>query len=242
MPGGGNLDVAVTYGYDHYNTYVFGTEEQAQDLTTQSINAFLEYGTSDQFSLVLTIPYLWIDDTNRGLQDGSFHLKFRNLYRQKENGDLSLITALGLTFPFSNYPTDTETPIGIRATVFNARFNLQKRWQNGIFLFMQSGLDFRLIPDALASIPTLLRFGYGNSRIYLDGWIENFYTFEAGVDDRIQGGSGSRWWRVGGTVYVSLIPALGIVFNADHFLSGNNVGLSNRLGSGIVYKFRRKSG
>lgn len=240
MPGGGNLDLAFSYAYDSYDTYLFGDEARDQKLITRSVNLFLEYGTSDQFSLLLTVPYLWIDDTNQGLQDGSFYLKFRNMYKQNDKGTFSAITALGMTFPFSNYPTSTETPIGIKATTFNARFNLQYRGNQGWFVFLQSGLDYRLIPNALASLPTLFRVGYGGRWIYVDGWLENFYTFNAGSDDRIQGGSGSSWWRFGATFYVSIVPSFGLVFNYARFLSGRNIGLSDRLGAGFVYKFIRK--
>ncbi len=180
--------------------------------------------------------YLWIDEINKGLQDGSFFLKFRNLYQPKPSGSLSLITAIGLTFPFSNYRIDTETPIGQKNTVFHARLNLQYQGNKGFFFSLQSGLDFRLIPDALASLPTLLRFGYGGKRIYLDAWVENLYTFNAGVDGRIQGGSGSNWWRLGGTLYVPILPELGAVANVAHFLSGRNIGLSTRWGAGLVVK------
>lgn len=236
MPGAGNLDLAVTYGYDSYDIYLFGDERQSQDLVTQSASLFVEYGSSERFSLLLNIPYIWIDKSNQGLQDGSFYLKFQNLHQRKKSGSLSLITAIGLTFPLSNYNIDTETPIGQKNTVFNARLNMQYGGDKGFFFSLQSGLDFQLIPDALASLPTLFRVGYGGRWIYLDAWMENVYTFNAGVDDRIQGGSGSNWWRVGGTVYVPILPQLGAVANVAHFLSGRNIGLSTRWGAGLVIK------
>ncbi len=241
MPGARSTDLALSYGYDAYRTYVFGSEPRAQAVSTQSMNLFAEHGFSRDFSLLVNLPFLWIDPTNRGLQDGSLYLKYRNLYRRRTSGSWNLITGLGLTFPLSNYPVDTETPIGQKAVFFHGRLTAQYRFDHGLFFMGQTGVDFRLLPEALFALPLQFRMGYGYGRFYGDIWLEFLRSLNAGVDEDIQGGAGSSWVRVGATLYVELLKNLGLVGQWASFLRGENIGLSTRFGLGLVVKLRPRT-
>ena len=118
MTGDATTDLAFSYSYESYNSYFFGQEKQAISNEISSASLFLEHGFNDSFGLVFTLPYLWIDEINRGIQDGIIAIKYRNTHKKFEKSNLSMITAVGVSFPMSAYPKDTENPIGIRATHF----------------------------------------------------------------------------------------------------------------------------
>lgn len=236
MPGRKNTDIALAYSVDSYSTYLFGEERRDQSVTTRSAALFLERGFSDSFSLVLNVPYLWIDEENRGLQDGQVFIKYRNQYKEYPLGNLSLITAVGLSFPFSSYPKDTETPIGEGAAVFQGRFLIQYNFDSGLFFHLQSGFNFRFIPEAQSSWPVLFRTGFGAPRFYVEAWLELLRTFNAGIDTQILGGAGSNWVKAGGTIYIPIIQQLGVFVGGSRIFSGRNIGLSNRINAGLVVK------
>ena len=240
MPGKKSWDFALSYGAESYNDYLFGDEKRTLENQNQSVSLFVERGFSDSFSLVLSLPYVHIDDINQGLQDGNLFIKYRNKNKYYEKGNLSLISAVGASFPFSNYPNDTETPIGERAVLFQGRFLAQYNFNSGFFLHLQSGINFRIIPSAQSSLPVLFRAGFGSRKIYVDGWIEWFKTFNSGVDTAVFGGAGSDWTKIGLTLYYSITPSIGVVANGSYTTGGRNIGLASRWGAGVVYKLRKK--
>lgn len=240
MPEKGVADIALGYATETFNTYLFGAEKEARPLTTESLNLFIEHGLREHFSLVATIPYLWIDEENRGLQDGGLFLKYRNEHRQSAKGYLNLITSLGLSFPLSGYPKDTPTPLGLRAINFQSRFQGQYVSYNGWFFQLQSGIDFQFLQELLPAIPILFRTGYGARRYFAEGWIESYNTLNSGVDTRVSGGSGARWLRIGGTLYLPVVDNFGIVLGGARILSGRNIGLSARWNAGLVYRWDRR--
>ncbi len=236
MSGRGHTDFALNYGYESYNTYKFGDDAQNIETITRSLSLFIEKGLTDTMSLVFTVPYLVVDSDNRGVQDGILALKYRNSYKRALHSQRSYITSVGLSTPLSGYPTDTERPIGVRATVFQGRFLGQFQWDSGLFLHLQSGFDFRISPDAQTALPIVARIGWAGRRIYLETWWELQHAFNSGVDQQIAGGAGSSWRRIGGTFYYALHPKFGVLIGGAHFLNGRNIGLAGRLNFGVVYK------
>lgn len=239
MPGRGVTDIALGYSTESFSRYVFGDEQRDARLTTESMNLFVEHGFTDTLSLVANIPYLWIDEENRGLQDGGLFIKYRNQHKQYATGYLNLITSLGLSFPLSGYPRDTDTPIGLRALNFQARFQGQYVSSFGLFFQLQSGVDFQFLEELLPAVPILFRTGFGARRYFAEAWIESYNTINSGADTQVSGGSGSQWLRIGGTLYVPVIAGIGLVFGGARILSGRNIGLSTRWNAGVVYRWER---
>ena len=236
MTGRAKTDVALNYGYDSYDTYLFGAERQSLSTTTESFSLYLEHGFTDTLSIVVTAPYVRVQNGGSGLQDGNIFLKYKNQEVYTDKGVLRFISAAGVSLPLSRYPIDVERPIGERATVLQGRFIAQYNFNFGFFVHLQSGLNFRISPQSQGAIPLLLRTGIGTNRFYVEGWVEFLRTLNAGVDDRIRGGSGSNWIKVGGSLYVPLTPYFGLNLGAGHFLTGKNVGLSTAIFGGIILK------
>ena len=238
MTGDATTDLAISYSNESYNSYFFGEEEQRIANEISAVSLFLEHGFNDSFSLVVTVPYLWIDEVNRGIQDGIIAIKYRNEHKKFKKSSLNMITAVGLSFPMSGYPRDTENPIGIRATTFQGRFLMQHHFHSGFFYHIQSGIDFRLIPSPQSSMPILLRAGFGSTKFFVEGWLEIFNTFNAGVDTQLLDGAGSSWSKIGGTFFYPLTPNIGAFLGAAYILSGENIGKAIRFNTGFTYKVK----
>lgn len=237
MKGKGNTDIALTYSYESYDTYFFGREPQDISVTTQTINLFATGGFNNRLDWVVALPYLWVDSLNRSVQDAILAIKYRNSHKQLSNGELDVITSVGVSFPVGNYEVG---PLGQRAFFFQPRLLVQYKDNSGFFVNILSGIDFRMTPSSLFSIPVISRVGFAGAKFYVDAWIDFYGTLEPGVDTQVGAGEGAVWWRVGGTFYVPVSPRVGLFVGGAYFLGGRNIGQAARLNVGGVYKFFKK--
>lgn len=239
LPGEKTTDFAINYGVETYDHYFFGRDKQEVSNTIRSLSLFIEHGFSKRASLIFTAPYIWIDEENEGLQDGIIALKYRNKRKDYNDGNLNLITSIGLSVPISGYDSMTDNPIGNRAFTFQGRFLMQYNFNLGLFIHLQSGLDFQLAPVSRAAWPMQFRMGFGTKYYYVDGWVEYFRSFSSGTDVQVSGGSGSDWLRMGGTIYIPVYAGIGVFGSIAYLPTGRNIGQSTRLNTGIVYKLKR---
>ena len=228
-------DIALTYSYEHFDKYWFGSEIQDQSLTTQSASLFVAHGFRNDFNLILSLPYMHIDDENKNIQDAILAIKFRNKKTDFNSGSLNKITSVGFTFPASGYDVNTENPIGQRAVAFMLR-HLYQYENSGFFVHLQSGFDFRLIPETQFAVPIIFRTGYAHSKFYFDLWLDYFHTMEPGIDQSISAGTGSQYLKIGGTFYYPVIKWLGVFVGGAQYLSGRNIGKASRVNVGVVLK------
>lgn len=235
MKGTGNTDVAVSFSQEGYDTYFFGEDAQEVDIAIKSVGFFLEHGITDSLDLVVTTSYLELND-QRGLQDAIVAVKYQNLHQVTASGTTTVITSAGIGFPLGGYSTEVATPIGERAVSFQTRILAQYQTPTGLFGHLQTGFDFRIEPVNQFAVPVLVRGGFAGKYFYADAWLERYHTLNAGRNMQIAGGQGSRWWKVGGTVYVPIVPGIGVVANAARILSGENIGESFRFGGGLVVR------
>lgn len=233
----GEIAVALTYSTESFDTYLQPTGNEDRELTAVSYNLFMEAATGSRTSVVLTLPYVETDATNRGLQDASVWLKYLNFQKINRLKTTNVFTAVGLTFPIGNYPTDNPAAIGQQATVFQGRLAYQLRHESGWFINAISGIDFQIAPDSRAAWPLLLRGGFGGPWLYVEAWYELMQSLEAGTSGSTSlAGTGSSWNRVGTTFYVPIRPWVGVTLGGAWILSGEFIGQSSRLNFGTVFK------
>jgi len=246
MKGPNQTDFALSFNRETYSNYAFGDDVRLEENEIQSASIFLEHGLSDTLDLIVTIPYLRTpscpncNDYNQGVQDAIVALKYRFSKIKKKDGYLKSFTAIGLSFPASNYIDSLERPIGARNTSFLGRYYVQKDFNNGLFLQIQTGVDVRFIPSALTSMPIIGKFGLAGEKIFLEGWGEYFFTFNSGVDTQISGGAGSKWLKLGATIYYPVKPNFGVYIKAAFIPIGENIGLSSTFGFGAAYRMKWK--
>lgn len=241
MKAGGETDIAVSYGYDHYGKYYLG--DQLQDTfnrTYQSASIFLAYGLEDDLGIIASIPFMWTDANNRGIQDGQFFIKYRFLKKERKTGRLDLMLAGGVTTALSGYKVSPESnnPIGEKPTIFEARIAGQHNFKSGLFVMGKTGLSYKIKPITVPTIPSLIRVGYGHSKFYTDVWLEGAVAIGAGSNEVPLGQEGSTFVKFGGTFYVPIGKAFGVFVNGSYTPWGRNISISPRLGAGFVLKFK----
>ncbi|MGK0389764.1 MAG: hypothetical protein ACI94Y_002509 [Maribacter sp.] len=239
MKEGGVTDIAVSYGYDHYEKYYLG--DQLQDTfnrTYQSASIFLAYGLEENLDIIASIPFMWTDANNRGFQDGQFFIKYRAMKKEIKKGRLDLMIAGGVTTALSAYKISPESdnPIGERPTILEARIVAQHNFKNGLFVMGKVGLSYKIKPIVQPIIPTVFRVGYGHSKFYTDFWVEATATIGAEANEVPLGQEGSTFVKFGGTFYVPVAKFFGVFVNGSYTPWGRNVGISPRIGAGFVLK------
>ncbi len=241
MKKSGETDFALSFGSERFTKYYLGEQLlDTFDRQYNSLSLFIAHGFEDNLNLIVSLPYMWTDENNRGLQDAQFLLKFAPLAKTFDGGSYNMITAAGVTTPLSKYPIspDSSNPIGERATSLEGRIGFQyNNWNNGLFAFVKTGVTYRLSPQKRTAIPSLIRFGFATSKIYVDAWLEGVFTLNADPNELVLGGGGSTYAKTGGVFYYSLSPNFGAFLGGAYTFWGKNIGLAPRYSFGIVYKF-----
>lgn len=236
MPPRGELTLAPAYARESFDTYFDADGPRAATLQTTTYSLFAEYGLNEQSAILLTAPYVRSSAGNRGWQDGSVWLKYRNQRTEHEAGYNNWITAVGVGFPLSRYPIADSFAIGQRATTFHGRLLWQYDFTSGFFLHAQSGIDFQISPTARAVWPLLLRAGFGARYYYVEGWIERVRSLNSTSGPNLAAGAGSSWWRSGATLYLPLHARAGLFGNVAYILAGEHIGQLLRWGVGGVVR------
>ena len=109
-----------------------------------------------------------------------------------------------------------------------------------MFLHFQSGIDFRFAPSSQIAVPTVAKLGFAGKRLFTEGFLEYYHTFNSQADDQIFGGAGSKWLKTGITFYYSIKPNFGVFVKGSFILGGENIGISDTYGFGAAYRIRWK--
>lgn len=228
-------DVALSGAYQHSDKYVRGEStviNYTRDLTV--FNLFAEYGITDKFDAFVNIPFI-----NGSFQDMSIFAK----YKVASIKNLDIIPAAGVSFPLSNYTTQSGQAIGQRATIIQPKLVLQWKYK-GYFIQAQGGYNYALDPVP-SSVPASVKVGWGGAKIYTDLWFDYQYGiggedyFSNSVDFRELGVS---YQKVGGVFFYSFTPKIGAFVNYSYIFAGRNTGLAYTFGAGIVYKIKKDNG
>jgi len=234
--GKGNLDLALSGFYQNSAKFYDGNGLIDYERTLAGASLFGEYGILENLDVITTIPFI-----NGRLQDGGIYLKYR-LFRKKfgEAFPLSVIPAIGISFPLSNYQTETSQSIGQKAIQVQPKLVLQYQTKFGLFFQAQGGYNYALLPVP-SSIPISGKIGFFQNKFYADMWFD------------YQKGIGGKAWhvdpissfrelfvtysKIGGVIYYGIKPRFGFFVNGSYILSGVNLGKAFSIGGGMVYKF-----
>jgi hypothetical protein len=262
LKGQGKLDIAPSFSWMRANSFdgAAGTRYD-EGYRGGLVSVFAEYGVTDRFDLVATIPYIFTAD-QRGLQDGGLYVKYRPLLLESNTrGRLSILFGTGVSGPLSNYEPLAAGALGQRAVVVPARLIAQWDTPLGLFVNLTGGWNWRLDQlreEDIAEVqrrrpgynPTdppgyatgLLKIGFPAARYYVDGWLEYQWTapdqgtdYQPNIPDLPQA-YGVSYTQVGGTVYYSESGRNGVFVSAGYILSGRNVSRIMRLTVGGVFK------
>lgn len=247
-PGKNNGAVALSASFEKYSEFFLGTGETATwagDYNTTSVGIYGTYGITDNFAVALSIPYIMVntvnfndEEVNRdGIQDLGIYAKYKLFYFDMSALDIEISPSVGFTTPLSDYVVDFYG-IGQGATSFDLRAIIMAKFNSGLFAELQGAGLVRLDPAPSGS-QFNFKLGYFNDKIYAD----LYYTIQ-----NISGGEdlpnpdnfealGVSYQRAGVTLSYNIFSALGIYVGGATTLDGENVGKSNRISGGAVFRF-----
>ena len=250
--GKGNGNIVISYSWEQYDEFYFADTKMdapapwGGQITTQSVNLYGIVGLSDDIDLVVNIPYIaaqgdgvdTVDQQVGSLQDASLFIKWRPLLIETEGGNLSFLGALGLSTPLSDYEADQVLSIGNQATRVDLRLLTHFMSNSGVFGELQAGYSLRSneVPNA-----TLLsaKIGYAAAKFYVDLWSETQISNSDASDIGQAPFSQTRvnYTQIGASIFVPIVPSLGVAAGVGQYVSGRNVGLATRFSGGVVYAF-----
>lgn len=247
-PGKGNTQIALSASFEKYSTFYYGngdTQDWADDYKTNSYSLYGQYGISEKFAAVVSIPFIMVNTMNynnedvhrKSLQDIALFMKYRALEKTKGNWTYTLSPSLGFSTPMTNYTVDFYG-VGQGATAVDARLGFMLRNNKGYFAEIQAAGLVRFDP-APSGFAANAKIGYFNARWYADV----YYTMQ-----NISGGAdlpdpssfeelGVSYNRAGATVAYNIGEKVGIYIGGASVLSGLNIGKSNRVSGGFVLRF-----
>ncbi len=235
--GKGNLDLAFSANYQRSTEYFAGYNKIKYERNILSISAFGEYGVTNRWDVIANIPVI-----NGKFQDGAVFTKYELIQAKIKGKKLSVIPAVGVSFPLSNYNTESGQAIGQRATVIAPKLVVQQELPKGMFIQAQSGYNYAIDP-VVSSIPFSIKWGASFGKdysFYTDLW----YDHQTGLGDKDYKGDiplGSfrelvvSYNRVGG-VFFKQFNKLGAFVNYSYTINGRNTGQAIGVGMGIVVK------
>lgn len=260
MRGKGQIVTALSYSNEAYDTYFVGNSATQNGnlgtIRTNSVNFFAAGGLTDYLDLVFSLPYIetratqgfWSDQND--FQDISLFLKGRFFETDfSEKGNLSMIGAIGVITPLSDYIADAPVSIGSRSTQLEGRFIAQYRTPHGVFVAGQLGYSKRgnvdidrgfevSVPDAWDYI---LRAGGSYKKLYVDAWFQHQNSRNGtAIGPGIPFPSNEiDFSRVGFTLYhpIPKIENFGVALSTGFTLSGKNIGKSDRITASLIYNF-----
>lgn len=237
LKGKNVLDIAVSASYQTADEY-FGNAGRfiyRRDLVI--INAFAEYGITEKLDVIATLPFI-----GDKLQDGGLYFKYKLADLSLKNQKLSIIPAVGMTTPLSNYATQSGQAIGQQATQIHGHLVLQTTLPAGFFWQVQGAYHFALDP-----VPSSYTFSsklmFNRNKIYADFWYEyqkglgtNTYP-SAGVDFRTLT---VDYQRIGGVLFYKLKNNWGTFINGSYIFTGLDTFLATTFSVGMTKKLEFK--
>lgn len=229
--GKGRTDVAVGFAYEKAKLY-YAAQTLTYGRQLNIFNTFAEYGITNKWDVIGAAPLI-----NGQLQDASIFTKYEVLSRK----GIAVIPALGISFPMSDYNTETSQSIGQRATNLQPKLVLQYKPNTPWFVQTQAGYQYTLDPVHHAWSWSA-KIGYGKGKWYGDFWFEQ----QSSLSDVIYLGTvpyndfrelGVSYQRIGGIIYYQLKERFGISISASKVLTGKNIGSAGIVGGSLVWKF-----
>ena len=200
-----------------------------------SVGVFGEYGLTEKWDIIASVPVI-----NGKPQDATIFTKYEAARIKLKSASLSIIPAVGVSFPASNYNTETGQAIGQRATRIQPKLVVQLALKNGLFFQAQSGYNYALSP-VTSSVPLSFKTGFSKGRIYIDGW----FDFQQGFGNKDYQGSVPfdsfrelvvSYTKIGGVFYFAINKHWGTFINGSQVLKGRNTPVATTIGTGVVYR------
>ncbi len=237
----GELDVAISGTYAASTTYFAGATPINYTRNQTIIGGFAAYGLADRWNCVVSLPVI-----NKTLQDAAFYAKYKWVLHGTSYGEYSVFPALGVSFPVSNYNTESGQAVGQKAVTIQPKMVAQFKSSKGWFVQGQSGYNYSFNPVPPAFVVSV-KAGYIYKKWYFDVWFD--YQHGIGGKDYNSLNAeplnsfrelGVSYQRLGGVIYRTISHRFGLQANTFYVLNGRNTSQMFAFGGGVVFKFNTK--
>lgn len=245
-PTKGNLTLATSYTYERFGEYYKGSEKTVlgvKDITIHSVGLYGEYGISDRLAVIVNLPFVNTSSSNtnvnpsNNLQDMAFHVKYALI--NPSDSRFLLTSALGVSFPVSDYDPLVPTAIGSHAVC--THISLAGLYKLGKGVFLESAASYigknEHVPDAFQGT---VKVGWSKGKFYG----HTFYTKQESFSGDNLGDQGSNFQslkvsydRLGVYASYRFIPKVSTFIGWGGVINGLNVGQSTSVNLGIVGNF-----
>lgn len=265
MKNKGEGAAVVSYSYEKYDKVFLVPSELDgvpifNEISTSSLSFYGEYGISDNFDVVVNVPYIkaegdasqqvldnnGFENERKGVQDLKVFGKYRFKSFAFEKSSLDLIGALGIQTPLGDYKVNdglqSIIAIGNQSTSVSAIAIAMFKTNAGLFTSGQLGYSVRGndVPNALLSE---LKIGYAASKFYVDAFIANQLSDKEGTDILQEGFTGFfpetrvNSTRIGLNAYVPVYNGIGLTGGVNSYIAGRNLGKATGFYGGLAYSF-----
>ncbi|MBK7131174.1 MAG: hypothetical protein IPM74_15500 [Crocinitomicaceae bacterium] len=237
--GKNKLDLAISGFSQNSDKFYDGIGLINYKRSLTGIGLFAEYGLRDNLDFILNIPFI-----NGSFQDGSVVMKYGIPFnRSAKERRITLMPALGVSFPLTDYNTESGQAIGQRALQIQPKFLFQWNTTKGLFYQVQAGYNYAFNPVPSSFISST-KIGYSFGRFYSDVWFE----YQQGIGGKawhVDAISSFRelfvtYSRLGGVFYTQLNQRFGIAAGGSYVLSGVNTAKAWTVNLSLVIKFDLK--
>lgn len=265
MKAKGDGSITVSFSSEKYDeVYLVPQKVKGvpvfNEVKTTSYSLYGEYGFSDNFNVVVNLPYIksegeatpetlannGLSNEVKGFQDLSVYGKYRITTVATPKGSIDLIAAAGVELPVGDYSDEAGyqsiITIGNRSTDFTGFAIASYKNNSGFFATGQMGYSLRNneVPNALLSE---FKLGYAADLFYLDAYVANQLSDDDAVDIFGDGFTGFfpatrvNYTRLGFTAYVPVYKGIGVSGGYSTYVAGRNLGDSDGINWGLTYSF-----
>lgn len=263
----GDVTVATSYSYKSSDDFYVGSELAGEnpaglgEITSSILSIYAQYGISDRFSAVLTLPYISVKSedgvadpingtaTVDGVQDLGLSVKGKILDKDLGNvGDITLGAAAGVSFPLSDYAGGGILSIGNQATSVTGEAIFQYNSPFKVFTELQLGYSARSSDDF--DVPNALLYSAKVGYIHKYFYVHSQLSIHDSIDGLDIGGEGFTspailpetevdFTSLSFSLYVPVYKDLiGVSANVETTLDGRNFNDESGIGFGLVYCLR----
>lgn len=263
----GDITVATSYSFKSSDDFYVGSElaganpAELGEITSSILSLYAQYGISDRFSAVLTLPYISVKSedgvadpvngtsTVDGVQDLGLSIKGKILEQDLGGaGDITLGAAAGVSFPLSDYAGGGVLSIGNQATAVTGEAIVQYNSPFKVFAELQAGYSARSsddfeVPDALvysAKIGYIHKYFYVHSQLSIHDSTDGIDIGDADFSSpAILPETEVDYTSLSFSLYVPVYKdVIGVSANVETTLDGRNFNDESGIGFGLVYCLR----
>ncbi len=264
----GQLCILGQYSNSKWENYWQGETKRSNlnlgELTTQSAMLMANYGISEDFNVMVGLPYVWTKASvsyitgQKGLQDLSLFVKYQAFESRGLGGAFKLQGTGGVSVPVSKYTPDLlPFSIGLHSKTASLRAIVNYTADFGLYVTVQGGhtwrgktkadrdaylFDNKLIYSDVMPVPNVgdysARLGFIKPRFQAEVWYESF-TGLSGDDIRYneapQATNKMAAAQAGVFAKYFITKRLGLLATVSQVLSGRNTGEALTWTAGATY-------